>query len=183
MNVENPAMFRLKARLLACFRKQVLEALFHATARAFGAAVPPLTGLSADRCLYQYALFTQSQAAAALRRGDDLDALQGQLYRNAYRLGRACRWMFRVESVADTMAVGQALYRLLDIEFQGDADGDVVIRRCYFSHFYSGQVCQVMSAADRGVLAGLSDGGQLVFSARLTEGQACCRAHLNVSGT
>lgn len=183
MTIMNRAVFRLKARLLVCFRKQVLGALFAATARAFGAPALSLAGLPADECLRHYAMFTQSQAAAVLRRGDDLDALQERLYRNAYGLGRACRWMFRTESVADTMAVGQVLYRLLDIDFQGDVEGDVVIRRCYFSRFYSGQVCQVMSAADRGVLAGLSDGGQLVFSARLTEGQACCRAHLNVSGT
>jgi hypothetical protein len=183
MNVVNRAGFRLKTRLLIFFRKQVLRALFHATARAFGAPVPSLVGLTADECLHQYALFTQSQAVAALRRGDDLNALQDRLYRNAYRLGRACRWIFQPGSVADAMAVGRILYRLLDIEFQGDSEGDVVINRCYFSRFYSGQVCQVMSAADRGVFAGLSNGEQLVFSARLTEGQACCRAHLNVSGT
>jgi hypothetical protein len=34
---------------------------------------------------------------------------------------------------------------------------------------------------DAGLLAGLSDGGRLVFSQRITEGYACCRARLWVS--
>ena len=80
------------------------------------------------------------------------------------------------------MALARVLYRLLDIEFQGDEVGDVVVSRCYFSRFYSGQVCQVMSAVDRGLFAGLSDGRQLLFSARITEGQGRCRAHLHVPG-
>ncbi|MBN1933819.1 MAG: hypothetical protein JW934_04090 [Anaerolineae bacterium] len=178
----NRAVFRMKARLLVCFRKQVLAALLRATAQALGAPVPSIARLSADECLRRYALFTQDRVAAAIQNGDDLDALQDRLYRNAYRLGRACRWVFRPRSVADAMALGRILYRLLDIEFQGDADDNAVVSRCYFSRFYSGQVCRVMSAADRGMFAGLSNGGQLVFSTRITEGQAQCRAHLSAPG-
>jgi len=77
------------------------------------------------------------------------------------------------------MLLDRALYRLLEIEFQGD-EGGVVISRCYFSPFYSGPICRVMSALDRGLFAGLSGGRQLVFTARITEGQAQCRAHLSV---
>ena len=77
------------------------------------------------------------------------------------------------------MALSRVLYRLLDIEFQGE-EGDIVISRCSFSRFYSGPICQVMSAMDRGLFAGLSNGKQLVFTARITEGQAQCRAHLSV---
>jgi hypothetical protein len=166
----------------ACARKGALWALFRATARAFDRSVPPLAGLSADDCLLRYAQFTQGRVAELLLNGDDLPAVREQLYRNAYELGRACRRVSRIGSVEETMAFARVLYRLLDIEFQGDEGGDVVVSRCYFSRFYSGQVCQVMSAMDRGLLAGLSDGRQLVFSARITEGQARCRAHLGVQG-
>jgi hypothetical protein len=158
-----------------------LWALFRATERAFDRPAPSLAGLSADECLLRYAQFTQGRVAELLRNGDDLPAVQERLYRNAYELGRACRRASRIGTVEDAMALGRVLYRLLDIEFQGD-EGGVVISRCYFSRFYSGQVCQVMSAMDRGLFAGLSDGRQLAFFARITEGHARCRAHLNDQG-
>jgi hypothetical protein len=66
----------------------------------------------------------------------------------------------------------------LDIDFQGDEKGEVLISHCSLSRYYSPDTCRVMSAMDRGLLAGLSGGKQLVFSARITEGQACCRAYL-----
>jgi hypothetical protein len=80
------------------------------------------------------------------------------------------------------MAISRVLYRMLDIDFRGDARGDVVISRCYFSSFYSGQVCGVMSAMDWGLLAGLANGGELAFSSRITEGESFCRAHLTLGG-
>ena len=172
----------LETHMPACVRKRALWVLFRATARAFDRPAPSLAGLSADECLHRYAQFTQGQVAELLQDGDDLPAVQERLYRNAYELGRACRRVSRIRTVEDAMALARVLYRLLDIEFQGDEGGDVVISRCYFSRFYSGQVCQVMSAMDRGLLAGLSGGRQLVFFTRITEGQAWCRAHLNVQG-
>jgi hypothetical protein len=159
-----------------------LWALFRATARGFDHPVPQLAGLSAAECLLRYAQFTQRQATELLLDGDDLPAVQERLYRNAYELGRVCRSVSRIGTVEGAMALARVLYRLLDIEFQGDEVGDVVVSRCYFSRFYSGQVCQVMSAVDRGLFAGLSDGRQLLFSARITEGQGRCRAHLHVPG-
>jgi len=179
--VNRVAVF-LETHMPACVRKRALWALFRATARAFDRPVPPLAGLSADECLFRYAQFTEGQVAELLQDGDDLPAVQERLYRNAYELGRACKRASRIRTVEDAMALGRVLYRLLDIELQGDEGGDVVINRCYFSRFYSGQVCQVMSAMDRGLFAGLSDGRQLVFFARITEGQAWCQAHLNVQG-
>lgn len=182
MNAVNRLVVFLETHMPPCVRKRALWALFRATARAFDRPVPPLAGLSADECLLRYAQFTQGQVTELLLDGGNLPAVQEQLYQNAYELGRACRSVSRIGSVEDALALGRVLYRLLDIELQGDEGGDVVISRCYFSRFYSGQVCQVMSAVDRGLFAGLSDGRQLVFSARITEGQARCRAHLNVQG-
>ena len=176
------AVVFLEAHSGAFVRKGALWALLRATARAFGCSAPSLSGLSTDECLLRYAQFTQRRVAELLHEGDNMAAVQERLYRNAYGLGRACRWAAGIDTAEDAMALGKALYRLLDIEFQGDERGDVVIGRCYFSRFYSGQECQVMSAMDRGLLAGLSDGRQLVFSTRITEGQACCRAHLNGQG-
>jgi hypothetical protein len=74
------------------------------------------------------------------------------------------------------MALSRFLYGILDIEFHGNRSGEITIGRCYFSDFYSPQACEVMSAMDRGLLAGLAGGGDLVFTERITEGRPCCRA-------
>ncbi len=99
---------------------------------------------------------------------------------NAYQLGQMHGQMLRVRTIEEVMAMGRILYRILGIEFQGNAQGGVVISHCYFSRFYSGQVCRIMSAMDQGLFAGLSGGGQLVFTSRITEGQPCCRARFTL---
>jgi hypothetical protein len=78
------------------------------------------------------------------------------------------------------MELGQILYRAIGVEVQGDEQGNVTVSRCYFSRFYSGPVCDLISALDDGVFSGLSGGGRLVFSERITEGGVCCRAELKV---
>ena len=80
------------------------------------------------------------------------------------------------------MDAARWLYRVLGIAFQGTADGAITIRRCAFSDVYSGPVCRLISALDRGVLAGLAGGGQLTFQTRLTEGAAVCRACFDWEG-
>mgnify|MGYP005860611663 CR=1 FL=1 len=173
----------LPVRLLAMhtplwIRRRALDQLLAFTAAAFECPPPSTEGLSLDQRLREYALFTRNHVEDRIRRGDDLAVLQERLYWSAYQLGRMHGKMLRVRSNEEVMALGRVLYRILEIDFQGDAQGEVVIRRCYFSRIYSGPVCKVMSAMDRGLVAGLSGGAQLVFSARITEGQPCCRARL-----
>jgi predicted ArsR family transcriptional regulator len=165
----------------AFFRKAVLSALFISTARAFNHPAPSIAGLSADACLLQYALFTQERVAERLKEQDDITAIQERLYRYAYQMGMTCRKIMFIDTVEDAMDISRALYRLLGIDFNSDAEG-ITINHCYFNRFYSGKTCQVMSAMDKGMLAGLSGGMQLVFTERVTEGQARCRAFLNDEG-
>jgi hypothetical protein len=68
------------------------------------------------------------------------------------------------------------IYRQLGIDFRGSPDGEIVIRRCFFAAVYTPRVCALVSALDRGLLAGLAGGGELRFGQRLTEGACCCRA-------
>jgi hypothetical protein len=182
----SPLLSRLLTHTPAVVKRQALEQLFRATAAAFQADMPRLSGLSREQCLLAYARFTANQAEEALRQGGDLSELQKRLYRNAYRLGRTPGWLLRVRSVDDVMALGRFLYDVLDIDFHGgdggSGSGEITISRCYFSSFYSPEVCQVMSAMDRGLLAGLAGGGELVFSQRITEGHACCRAGFTLAG-
>jgi len=182
----SPLLSRLLTHTPAIVKRQALVQLFRATAAAFQADMPRLSGLSREQCLLAYARFTADQADEALRQGGDLSALQERLYRNAYRLGRTLGWLLGVHSVENVMALGRPLYDILDTDFHGSdsgsGSGEITISRCYFSSFYSPEVCQVMSAMDRGLLAGLAGGGELVFTERITEGQPCCRARFALAG-
>ena len=153
-----------------------LAELFERTAAAFGAEAPATADLSFDGHLLEYARFTAAQAEAAIRRGDDLEALGDRLYQNAYELGRRLRKRLRISSTGDAMAATRILYRALRIELRGPAGGEIEVERCLFSRFYSTQVCHVVSALDAGVVAGLSDGGRLTFYETITEGRDRCRA-------
>lgn len=159
-------------------REEILAELFEATANAFECPVPAHNHLSYAECLQAYALFTRGQAEKALQTGRDIPAIKVKLYRNAYPLGGKLRQWLGADSMEEVMELGQILYRAIGVEIQGDTQGDVTVKRCYFSQFYSGPVCDLISALDDGVFSGLSGGGRLVFSERLTEGRECCRAKL-----
>jgi hypothetical protein len=167
-------------------REEILTELFQATAVAFKCRAPAVDHLSYDECLRAYAQFTREQAEKALQSGQNLSAIKTQLYRNAYPLGAKLREWFAVDTMEEVMELGQILYRAIGVEImvanQGDSAGftcgNVTVKRCYFSQFYSSPVCDLISALDDGVFSGLSGGGRLSFSERLTEGSECCRAKL-----
>jgi len=178
----NPLGWLLQHHTPEVVRREALAQLLGAAAEAFRCDAPVLSGLSSEERLRWFALFTQGQAEEVLRDRCDPEAVQQRLYRNAYRLGRRTGRLLGVQGVRDTMMVGHVLYGILDIEFQGDAGGGILISHCHFSNVYSSRVCRIMSAMDRGLLAGLAGGGQLVFSSRITEGQPFCRAHFALEG-
>ncbi len=172
-------LFLLPMRAALLLRKRAVQELFEATAAAFGCEAPSPDGLSADEYLGSYALFTRYHALRALRTGQE-SAVQGRLYESAYRLGDKYRRLLHIRNLAGVMATARLLYRVIGIDLQGYRDGRVVIRRCFFSRYYTAQVCRVMSAMDSGLLAGLAGGGALTFQQRLTEGQPCCCAQFRL---
>jgi hypothetical protein len=159
-------------------RRVILAELCEATADALGCAGPSLSRLPYGAGLQSYALFTMEQADRALRAGYDAAALKTQLYRNATPLGARLRRWLRIHTTAETMRLAQILYRAIGVDMEGDLQGNVTVKRCYFSQIYSGPVCDLISALDDGVFSGLSGGRRLAFSERLTEGRPCCRAIL-----
>ena len=172
-------LLRLLPTSLPTFvREEILSELFTATAQAFGCERPELDGLNCAETLQVYAEFTRDRAEAALRSGDDLAAIEASLYANAYPLGRKLRRVLAVDEMDEVLALGQRLYGAIGVDFHGDQDGQVTVTDCYFRRYYSGPVCALISALDRGVFAGLSGGWQLEFSERLTEGASACRAWL-----
>mgnify|MGYP001093503621 CR=1 FL=1 len=162
--------------LPAALHRTMLSRLFGATAAAFRCSAPSLRGLATPELLSCYASFTAEQVQSAMREGQDLRTLQARLYAQAFTLGRWCGRLMGVRTMLDAMVAGRALYRNLDIDFRGNGQGQVVIPRCFFSRWYTADVCRIMSAMDRGILAGLLGGGDLAFHARITEGAPCCLA-------
>jgi hypothetical protein len=161
------------------FKKRILRELYLATARAFDTPPPPgLRRLSHGELLESYASFTASQAERALQDADSTPVVEGKLYRESRALGERLRRTLRLRTTGDVLATSRILYAALGIDFEGREPGEVIIRRCYFSRFYTADICRVMSSADAGVAAGLSGGGRLEFSQRITEGGEACRARL-----
>lgn len=159
-------------------RKRVLRDLFSATARAFGVDPPPTKGLSIQRLLQAYALFTREESERLWAENRDQSAVERRLFQYASDLGATLRGRFRVCSRDEVIRVSRVLYKVLGISFEGRANGQVIIRECYFSRFYTGRVCRLVSALDAGAAAGISGGARFEFSQRMTEGHDCCRARL-----
>ncbi len=156
-------------------RRSLLE-LAEITADAFNCPVPEFEGLSSDECLRRYAEFTRDRAELVIADGSDLRQIQARLHAGAFRLGSRLRQQLRVSTMPDVMSAARLLYRGLCIDFHGGLNGDVVISNCFFSQFYSSDVCNLISALDDGFMAGLAGGGRLIFSRRITEGHEQCRA-------
>jgi hypothetical protein len=162
----------------APFRKKVLRRLILATARAFGVEPISTRGLSARELLRGYALFTREEAERLWAERGDESAVERRLFDGAREIGTGLRRRFRLRSREDVLRMSRALYRILGIDFAGRPDGSIAISRCAFSPFYTARVCRLMSALDAGAAAGLSGGGELEFTQRITEGHDCCRARL-----
>ncbi|MCC6396377.1 MAG: hypothetical protein IT282_05120 [Bacteroidetes bacterium] len=169
------ALLRFAAPFVPPFvKKHQVKNLLRLTADAFGTSAPSVQGLSFDETLRSFASFTNDEAVRAIGTGEDMSDIQARLYHGAFALGSQCRKWFRIREGDDVMTAAQVLYAFCGIDFQGSKDGGFTINRCFFSEYYSGAVCRVISSLDAGLLAGLSGGRQLSFSARITEGAPAC---------
>ena len=159
-----------------CVKKKRLHELFKATADAFQRPAPPYQNLGLEACLEKYAVFTREQAEAIIKQGKQ-DEVMSRLHRNAFQMAQELKKSYHVSS-RDTMTIARIIYKILGIEFKGDSQGRISIKRCYFSSFYSEDVCRLISALDQGLLEGLS-GGKVGFTQRMTEGATECKALLS----
>lgn len=158
-------------------KKKKVTQLFEMSARAFQAEMPETKGLTLEDRLKTYAEWTKDQAERILRENRDGEASREKLYQNALKLGLETRRRLNVRNREEFLAAARILYKILNIDFQGSVGGDIIVRKCYFSLFYTSEVCRLMAALDEGILAGLAGGGRLDFRQRLSEGKECCLAH------
>jgi hypothetical protein len=159
-------------------KRRALAELFAATAGAFERPLPDLRGLPYEERLRRYAVFTRDEAERCLRTGGEADRIRARLHENARRLGAQLRRSLGLTGIDEVLTAGRALYRIIGIDLQPSAQGEIVIGRCYFADVYSGAVCRLISALDEGLFDGLSGGGRLEFYERMTEGCEACRARL-----
>ncbi|NPV09301.1 MAG: hypothetical protein HPY83_15245 [Anaerolineae bacterium] len=173
----SPLLALLSAYTPQWVRRRQLVRLLQVTAEAFEVPLPTQRR-SCPELLEDYAALTARQAAEALRSGQDLAPIRERLYRGARGMGCDLRHWLHVRTPTQVMAAARLAYRALGIDLKGFPDGSIVVSRCCFARHYSPEVCRLISALDAGLLAGLSGGGRLEFSQRITEGAACCLARL-----
>ena len=174
----NLRLAALNVYLPAPVRDEGLHKLFRLTADAFRAPLPDIERLSHSEQLRAYAMFTQEQAQRV--KNEDVESVKERLFERSRRLGVELREKLHVGTFEESLTAARILYRALGIDFRAHESGGVEVRRCYFSGFYSSQVCRLISSLDEGLIAGLSDGGRLTFSARISEGHDCCLARIDI---
>ena len=159
-------------------KKRNLHQLIRITASAFQSDPPDTRGKSYLQCLEEFALFTQKKAAEIIASQANIPRVKKRLYRNAFLMGYNIRKILGILTQNEAMAISRRLYGFLQIDFQGDASGRIIIKKCFFSTYYTREICQLISSLDEGILAGLSAGGKLSFNQRITEDKPCCQGQL-----
>lgn len=151
---------------LAMFEIQVLADI---TARGFGVPRKKIPGRSPERALREYALFTKACC-------ETVEADPERLYEEAYKAGSRIRKLTGVKDSNDCARLVFYLYRNIYITMSGRIPGEITVSDCYFGRIYTPGHCRIMSNVDSGIIAGISGGGKLEFTERITEGCKRCRA-------
>ncbi len=99
-------------------------------------------------------------------------------------LGREARERLGVVGGSgDLKTAATLLYRALGIHFELEelGDGTLVMRvdRCALADRYSADACEILSAADEGVMHGLDPSRRMRFEQRMTAGHPCCIARIS----
>lgn len=172
-------------------KNKKLDDLFRLTAIAFQIGVPELRGLPFKSRLAEYACFTKEQAEKYLNwegaeeeRKNRIDAIKEKLYRGSFLLGDDLRKKLHIKTLKQAAEALQLIYRIIGIDFLYEEESlersgkphGFAVKACFFSEYYSEEVCALISSLDAGLAAGLSCGG-LSFTQRITEGCSCCKGY------
>jgi len=164
-------------------KKNKLQELARITAEAFQTAVPDLQDITFAKALNKYAEFTRDAAQKAIQQGHDLGSIEQTLYAGAFRMGQDLRQELKIRTSDTAMRASTIIYRAIGMDFREESHENIVIRRCFFSDFYTSEICKIVSSLDQGLVAGFTDGGNLSFHERITDGSKYCRASLLKSET
>jgi hypothetical protein len=172
----------LELHIPAWVTRSAVRRLFEVTASAFGRDPPRVDGSDHRALLERYASFTARSVEMALAGRTDLDELSRRMWNGAHGLGTTLRRRLGVRTRGDALRAARLAYRMIGIDVRADPDGRLVVDRCFFADGYSPQVCRVMSSLVAGMIAGLTEGGRLTFSERITEGRPRCLARIAWEG-
>jgi hypothetical protein len=161
-------------------KRKRLNQLFTLTADAFGSDVPSIEGASLDEFLDRYARFTCEKAEKLIERPEEREKVKERLYQNAFALGSELRRVYRIRTMRDALQMGRIIYKVLKIDFRGNGECGITMKRCFFSNYYSADVCALISAIDEGMMSGLTSGLRLRFIKRITDGDECCEAFFSI---
>jgi hypothetical protein len=159
-------------------KKKGLEELFICTAAAFNQNPPALKGISYNKSLSMYAQFTKDEVEKYILGGGDLLNLQKELNKHAVIFGQKLRKLFSIRTYKKTLYVFGQLYSFIGIDLKFSGNEELSVKKCFFSNYYTPQVCAIVSAIDSGVFEGLSGECRIEFRQRITEGQECCNASI-----
>lgn len=167
-------------RLLAlrapdALKKVQLNLLFAVVAEAFEVEAPQAALLPYHTALLYFAEFTAVCIEEASKDTELAAYYKHRLHHAAFALGSKLRNVLCVRT-QDVYPLIRFLYQNIDIVLSGSLPGRICISRCVFSKRYSPEVCVFMSAFDHGIIAGVSGGGMLTFTERITQGSPCCQA-------
>lgn len=163
-------------------RLRIVGALARLTADAFGVEAPALAGLRHADAVRSFALFTRSEVNRVLDSGSraTVETVRERLRGRAAQMGLATSRDLHIASRAEALRALRLVYRGIDIDMDVNAGArEIAVRRCAFSGVYAPAVCAFVSALDDGFVRGLTGGGTLEFSERITEGAPCCRARVS----
>ena len=163
-------------------KRKKLKDLFRLTADAFQVELPELKGISYNDCLSKYALFTKEQAEVYLKSGLPLEEVKQRLYQKSLAFGKKLRKSLHITAWEDAVKVLEVIYKLIEIDLNYGRQGEIIVRKCFFSRYYSGEVCRLISYLDEGLAEGLSGGGRLCINQRITEGCCCCKGYFLKGG-
>lgn len=175
--------FRLVAlRLYVPYRlrRAKLHALLSAAATGFNKPAPNLKGLNFRQAWQTFATFTRTTATELFASKRDPAPVLAGLTQATCELGRVLRHELHITNPNDALIALEVLYAALGVKWHNTEEGTVTVRRCQFSRLYTPQICQLMSAMDQGLVDGITNGGKLTWSERITEGLPCCRGRIEL---
>lgn len=155
-----------------------IKELFITTAAAFEVALPDLYGIKYPALLEEYVHFAKNESDKILNNEQRTAEIRSRLYKSAVETGLLLKDELRIKNFEEVLVASRIFYRILGIEFSGDAGGKITISQCLFSRYFSAKHCALFSALDEGVAEGLSN-GQLRFTQRITDNKECCKAIIN----
>lgn len=102
------------------------------------------------------------------------------LFKVGLKLGNETRERLNInDNLSDLLNAAHILYRVLGIEFhiiEEDKEIFLIVEKCALAEYYTLETCKIISAVDEGVIHGLNQNFNMIFTEWITEGHNECRA-------